>query len=67
MHTLAHVSHAIDPRLEAELQALTDRIRNAPEAGPDVIAEAARDLLRAEAAYLQARTRLYALCQQQVA
>lgn len=50
------------PTLDAELKALTDRLRNAPDVLADVIAEAVRDMLRAEAVYLQARARVYALC-----
>lgn len=54
----ARVSTAIDPAINADLQALTERIRNTPH---DPIAEAARDLLMAEAAYLAARDRLAVL------
>lgn len=64
--SMPHLSHipAAANAPEAELQALTDRLRTAPEATNDVIAEAVRDMLRTEAAYLQARARLYALCGQ---
>lgn len=64
---MPHSSHRpadLNASPDAELQALTDRLRNTPEATNDAIAEAVRDMLRTEAAYLQARARVYALCGQ---
>jgi hypothetical protein len=63
----SHIPADLNASPDTELQALTERLRNAPEASNDLIAEAVRDMLRTEAAYLQARSRLYALCGQQVA